>query len=407
MSLIPRRTALRTGGLAALAGLTGCLGDFRDEFQPHRYVADADLSGGPRDPWPMLGHDARRTSHRSEGPDLTDAGVTLLADAGRYFRLPPVVAGETCYFGVDRRPPDEFTGFLAVDAERGTESWRLPINAGHTPPTVVGETAVLTAAGETRAVDRATGDLRWRYADGDGYPEASPVVTDGVCYVPTDRVTALDAVTGERLWETDEFGGLSSIAVTDETVYTTTSEPDPGCVAFDATDGRVRWQNGSAGASQAVPVVADDRVVVVGESGTVAALSRAGETVWRRGLDPQLHTPVAVADRTAYLAADDDDSLSAFALADGTRRWRRPLGPTVDRTPAVADDVVYGVGWDRETRSDAIVAFDPATGEERTRVPLGADATSGVAVGSEALFVSVERSQVGDNESPHAVLRVS
>lgn len=402
-----RRTVLRTGGLAALTGLAGCLGDVRDELQPHRYVADADLSGGPPDPWPMLGHDARRTSHRPEGPDLADATVAHLADAGRYFRLPPTVADGTCYFGVDRRPPDEFSGFVAVDADRGTESWRLPVDAGHTPPTVVGETAVLTAAGETRAVDRTTGDLRWRYAVGYGYPEVSPVVTDGVCYVPTDRVTALDAVTGESLWETDELGALSGIAVADETVYATTTDAEPGCVAFDASDGSVRWTNAAAGASHAVPVVSDDRVIAVGEGGTVAAFTRSGETVWRRELDPQLHTPVAVADGTAYLAADDDDSLSAFALADGTRRWRRPLGPSIDRTPAVADGVVYAVGWDRERRSDAILAFDPATGEERTRVPLGVEAVAGVVVGEDALFVSVGKTVFGENESPHAVYRVA
>jgi outer membrane protein assembly factor BamB len=321
--------------------------------------------------------------------------------------MPPTVADGTCYVGVDRRPPDEFTGLVAVGTDGGTESWRRPVDAGHTVPTTVGETVFFTAVGATHALDRTTGDLRWRYAEGYGYPEAAPVVTDEVCYVPTDRVTALDAVTGELLWETDELAASAGIAVADGTVYATTIEPEPGCVALDASDGRVRWSNAAAGASHVPPVVTDDRVVVVGEGGPVVAFSRAGEVVWERNRMPQLHTPVAVADGTAYLATDDADDVSAYALSDGTRRWRQSLGPTVDRTPAVTDETVYAVGWDRETQSDAVLALDPATGAERNRVPLGADATTGVVVGREALFVSVERQTVGQDGSPHAVFRVS
>ena len=95
--------------------------------------------------------------------------------------------------------------------------------------------------------------LVWSWQLGPGSSEPTPLVHDGVMYIanPQNIVQAVDAVTGDRLWqytrefETEEDETLSrrtrSIAIYGDKIYLNTS--DAHIVALDARTGEVVWDH--------------------------------------------------------------------------------------------------------------------------------------------------------------------
>ncbi|HTV74061.1 MAG TPA: PQQ-binding-like beta-propeller repeat protein [Candidatus Acidoferrales bacterium] len=114
--------------------------------------------------------------------------------------------------------------------------------------------------------------------------EATPVVVDGVMYLTTPvfdskmKVIALDAATGERLWETtDNLGSFQiccgpvnrGVAVGYGKVYVVTL--DDRLVALDATNGKVLWSKAvadpSLGYSETMAPQIYKNEVIVGSAG--------------------------------------------------------------------------------------------------------------------------------------------
>ena len=96
--------------------------------------------------------------------------------------------------------------------------------------------------------------LVWSWQLGPGLSQAAPLVHDGVMFIPNPRnvVHAVDAVTGDRLWEysrefeasdaLDAVGAgmrTRSIAIFGDKIYVNTS--DAHIVALDAQTGDVAW----------------------------------------------------------------------------------------------------------------------------------------------------------------------
>ena len=95
--------------------------------------------------------------------------------------------------------------------------------------------------------------LVWSWTMDPGLSQATPIVHDGVMYVPNplNVVQALDAVTGDLIWEYHKEFELSpddsfrsrtrSIAIYDDKIYLNTS--DAHIVALDARSGEVVWDH--------------------------------------------------------------------------------------------------------------------------------------------------------------------
>jgi alcohol dehydrogenase (cytochrome c) len=144
-------------------------------------------------------------------------------------------------------------------------------------------------------------DLRvaWTWSLPNGPQEAPPLVHDGVLFVHSygDKVQALDAVTGDLLWQYSRrlprgvsTGWKRSIALYDDKVYVPTS--DTHIVALDAKTGNVVWDHAVADSTKGYgmsggPLVAKGRVMV-GTSGRapggniiVGLDAKTGEEKWR------------------------------------------------------------------------------------------------------------------------------
>lgn len=188
----------------------------------------------------------------------------------------------------------------------------------------------------------------------------TPVVADGGVYIGdwSGSVRALDAATGEERWATDldtnYVGG--SVALDDERVYAAAF--DARVVALDRETGEELWtaevDDHQMAAIFGSPVVVDDLVITGVASfelmtdnpaptfrGSVVALDAAtGDEVWR------------------YWTVDEDEAEVA-----GVSVWATVAVDTERGHVYVPTGNSYGPR--PSARSDAIVALDLATGEER------------------------------------------
>ncbi|APX96201.1 PQQ-binding-like beta-propeller repeat protein [Natronorubrum daqingense] len=168
----------------------------------------------------------------------------------------------------------------------------------------------------TREFDGDALEAAWS-VDHDG----SVAVADDTVYTTSEEsVLALEAADGSVVWETDDLD-VSGPSVADDTVYLSDSE----VVALDRADGRVRWttdfENGDAGSQ----TVAYDAVFVVADGTLYALETEDGSIRW--GLES---------------IQDEDGDEQAFI-----------------RDVAAANGVVYAVAEGYRG-----VALDPETGEE-------------------------------------------
>ncbi|NUC74554.1 PQQ-binding-like beta-propeller repeat protein [Haloterrigena sp. SYSU A558-1] len=162
----------------------------------------------------------------------------------------------------------------------------------------------------------------------------------------------------EAAWTVDHDG---SVAVADDTVYTTTAD---GVVALDAADGSLVWENTDVDAGD--PAVAGEMVYLNG--GDIVAIDREdGSVRWESDLDPGERTSShTVAYDGVFVVVDG--TLYALEADDGSVRWQRDTAVVESRNgdeqeseftpgPAAMNGVVYA-----ETQY-GVLAFDPATGE--------------------------------------------
>lgn len=170
-------------------------------------------------------------------------------------------------------------------------------------------------------------DTVWHASTGDGadghYFTMGPAVTDGVVYTDdaNGRVTAMNLVTGKRIWRTQLKATLST-----------------------------------------TPVVAADTVLVGSRGGRLMALNTVtGKTLWTTQLTSVLLSPPAVADGIAVVHTHDGN-VAAYNLVTGRRLWLHD-GSTpgitleMDSQPVIHDGLVI-VGF----ANGVLAAFKLHTG---------------------------------------------
>jgi alcohol dehydrogenase (cytochrome c) len=94
--------------------------------------------------------------------------------------------------------------------------------------------------------------LAWSWAMEDGAQEATPLVHDGIMYLPNPHgvIQALDAATGDLIWEyrpaarTEGNGVQRNIAIYGDKIFGTTN--DAHIVAVDARTGKLAWDTAVA-----------------------------------------------------------------------------------------------------------------------------------------------------------------
>nr|WP_254270543.1 PQQ-binding-like beta-propeller repeat protein [Halorussus aquaticus] len=268
-------------------------------------------------------------------------------------------------------------GLKAVDVD-GDEQWVFDnlYQGQQTPdaiPPVVTDDIVVTGTYSTSVaeteqpetvfgLDPDNGTERWRVTLPDLSGMWQLAAADGTVYVPmveSERLIALDIVTGEKQWQL-EVPVAGTPTIVDDTLLIPLREHDnqQSIAAVDLPTKTVRWRTpvgarwGDAGLT-----VADDLVYYVAEFGVEARHTETGERVWRFG-------------------------------------GRTEGQPEMDlvSTPVVASDSIYVPGWiQRDTMYGHLFVLDAQTGTEQTRVELGRNREMGrsiPAVTSDLVFAA-------------------
>ena len=211
--------------------------------------------------------------------------------------------------------------------------------------TVTDGIVYVTLNDDLTVLDAVSRDRLW------GRTNSRPLaVADGVLYVESGGLYALDAADGETLWHYEIDGGLS-LAVTGDVVYA--SAPN-GLYAPKAASGKTLWEQSTRFGNLSL-AAADGVVFGRGyETGDLYALDGAsGELLWHLEID-SLRSPFA-ADDVVYVGSEDGH-FYALDGASGELLWRR--GISSSGSPIAADGVVYVRSLDGH-----LYALDAASGE--------------------------------------------
>lgn len=376
------RRAVLGAGVAGLAGtLAGC----------------ARPSGGVVDGWPLWRRDPGRTGYNPEGPGATGATMvwsSRLGEAGG----PPIVMNAGLYLTGE--------SVTAIDRFTGRTRWRHPLFfATREAPAVtagrvyaIGRSSLLSLG--TREGHRhwfETNDI-WRYhaptvANGRLYlgmtkvkfstsfdarvvavsldgsdewmapvgsntlPPFSVAVEGQRVFTGRDRVVALDARTGDRLWTFDDpsISAFADPVVADGTVYVSATRPTAGVpagtlFALDAADGSEHWRY-ETGLSPTPPAVTPDGLYLTAEQ--VTALGRDGAQRWSYGGNQFVTASPSVGADTVFLAGIDG-RVVALDAATGQRQWQTATPGALLHAPAVIGDWLYVSSAD-----GYLIAFGP------------------------------------------------
>ena len=169
----------------------------------------------------------------------------------------------------------------------------------------------------------------------------APLVHDGIVYVGGFfKITALEATTGQELWEVTIPSPLDhSMAIAGDLIYAGLT--DHRVVALDRNTRQFRWSYKTEGPIASSPVVADGIVYVGSGDSSLYALDAAnGEVLWREKIVGEVRSAPAVDDGLVY-AADNLGNLYVFDARTGQSKLRFRTEGNTRASPVLANGLAY------------------------------------------------------------------
>lgn len=217
--------------------------------------------------------------------------------------------------------------------------------------------------------------LAWSRAMEPGEQETTPLIHDGTMYLahPGDVIQALDAATGDLIWEYRHSGVSSgktrvrNIAIFQDRIFHFT-RAEPQLIALDARDGTLLWKVPVEGIFSSGPIVADGKIIS-GRSCAPADGPRAcfiaaydprdGAEVWRTYTIPRPDEPGG--DSWGDLPYEDRWHVGAWGVGSYDPALRLVYWGT--SVPAPSLEKVRGTPGGDVLYSNSTLALDVATGE--------------------------------------------
>ena len=301
------------------------------EPAPQSAAAPAVAPAAPGTTAVTAGQDLARSSASGDAALVPPYGLLWSADLGTAINAPVIAEGRV-FVSRAAGGRDSRGSFLeALDAASGARQWSVQLDH---PGAFV---HLAHAPGRVFAVD------------------------------PDGLVRAYEATTGRALWSTDLPSAQGAPVAAGDLLY---SQGGDKLTALDVASGAIRWQVARAGAGNGEPAVAGDRLYVVHNTCSFAALDRRdGRFLWRS-------------------PCSGSSSSGARVVLWRDRLFAREAKPRFAATgePAPGDplDAVLGdVGL--QWRDGTLVGVDAASGADRWR---GYQAAQGLMVPGYALGLS-------------------
>ena len=303
----------------------------------------------------------------------TDVSPLWSHPTGGFVVNSPTVADGVVYAGSDDN------NVYALDASTGAELWSFGTgDVIRSSPTVSGGVVYVGSNdNHVYALDASTGAELWSLDTGD-WVQYSPVVSGGVVYVTAladgdQKLHALDAMSGERLWVSenpypyiDEF----SLAVVGGKVYMPGESGE--FHALDAGTGETVWSFKAGNGAGSPPTVVGGVVYLTAVNTAHARDEATGAVIWSYGTEmfPARDFPAVISDGVYYFSPDN--FLYALDAATGKPLWSYEASEFINTKPVAAQGMVYTASEDGR-----FYTLDAATGGlVWSREPMGSDLAS-------------------------------
>ncbi len=244
----------------------------------------------------------------------------------------------------------------AISLETKSELWHLQ-TISQAGAAVVGPDVVFVSArgdqGEIYAVERTTGQLRWKYRPPSGLGMSLGAIGDGVFYSGSvgDGMFAFPITPPpgqiRPVWHAEDTGSIVKNAdLVDGILYVPVAEPH-SLVAIDAADGTILWRLPLEGLAQA-PVVSGGMLFTTDDTGVVSAWAEP----WLKGLIGQtVSGPLVPPEPSGPTLSDPFEIVATFDWATtGVKTpWMLDVGP---------NGLLYALD-----AKPSVVVLDPASGK--------------------------------------------
>ena len=285
---------------------------------------------------------------------LTEWGMTHKLYKSRGWTEPAVVGG-TVYVGAVSRISWNIKGGMydvnrldvyAFNATDGAEIWNYKDNSCEevTPPAVVNEIVYFATEQYTIALNAFDGSYLWKYPL--GTVRSNPAVADGIVYIGSRDMRALNATNGHSIWNftKEQWGGVSSPAIANGIVYVCSF--DDKIYAVDAYTGDKLWDYPGDFIDYG-PAVANGIVYAMTSWADIYALDAiSGIKIWNYSIpNPYAGSQgqhFAIMNNVLY-SYNVGNELYAFNASSGAKIWNYTFEriPFPISAPTIVKDAVY------------------------------------------------------------------
>ncbi len=293
-------------------------------------------------------------------------------ETGRNKHISDVLGGGVAYDAGVVYATTGLGNLRALDAATGQVKWNIRVGAPvRGAPAVSGAwVVVLTADNQTLAYDAATGQPRWEHRgirETAGYfSTTSPVISEGVVLsaYSSGEVFALRLETGNVLWSDTLTSGVRTKAA----------------AVFSGID--------------ADPIVQSGVAVVTNATGEMqASILISGRPLWQQRLGT--HSTPWSAGNVIYVITDTKD-VAAILKRDGSVRWATslkvtdPRDATRDKTPPLYGPILSANALLVVDGEGNLSSFKPTTGEKIGEHALVSGIVTNPIVANGALYVMTQ-----------------
>lgn len=278
----------------------------------------------------------------------------------------------------------------AIDKATGTKKWEIqtPASLFSRPVAIAKGNIAVPTCDAILIVDGATGKVKKTYPSAEG-----PYVADGLCnddvYIQGGykRIERRNPSNGKIIWTYDSlfnYCQAAPVIAGNDLIF---GAWDTNLRCLDLKTGKLKWvwNNGKKanmlGPGNVVPVVTDDRVIVVAPDRYMTAIDRrTGKQIWRDKSHRYRESLGASEDGTrAYAKTMDGELVAVDTRSDVFHElWTVYMGLGYEHAPCVVvekDGVVYA-----GSRRGIVTAVDPATRTVLWSVPVGVSEINGIDV---------------------------
>jgi len=236
--------------------------------------------------------------------------------------------------------------------EKLTRKWKVEVGLGYATPVVIGNRVYMFARQADEevlgALDADTGKVLWRATYPAGFtispaaarhekgPKATPTFANGKLFTlgMTGIVSAFDAATGKRLWQTasSQPGPLYHTAMSPLVdgglvIVHVGSHGRGALTAFDVNTGAVKWRWDGDGPGYGSPIVAEfdgtRQIITFTQDNLVGVSASTGALLWKRRFETNYTqnciTPVLYGQ--TVIVSGLDKGVTAFKLVKANGQW--------------------------------------------------------------------------------------